>query len=183
MNLFKSFFGKKEEGQNVSESLDIIEETLMGIFDRADFHFSYDLQQKEDDILVEIYGKDEDLLRNRGGQLLEALQFFTKRVLQHQLPDQKIFIQFNSKGFREELDQELLNLADRLKAMALKNKKSIYCKALPPKQRRMVHQHLSEDTRIRTKSVGDGHYKKIKIIPVGDRNFKGRSSYEGRRYR
>lgn len=182
MGLFQNLFGKKE-GKDVSESLDIIEETLMGIFNRADFHFSYDLQQKENDIFVELYGKDEDLLKHRDGQLLESLQFFTKRVLQHHLPEQRIYIRFDSKGFREESDQELLDLADKLKSMALKNRKTMYCKALPPKQRRKVHQHLSEDTRIRTQSIGYGHYKKIKITPMNDRGYRSRSSYNERRHR
>ena len=183
MGLFKKFFGKKDN-TDVSECLDLIEETLMGIFDRADFHFSYDLQQKEDNIFVELYGKDEDLLKSRGGQLLDALQFLTKRVLQHHLPDQRIYIQFDSKGFREKSDQELLDLADQLKSTAIKTKRSMFCKALPPKQRRRVHQHLSRDSRVRTKSIGDGHYKKIKIIPMNERGFRGeRPSYQGRGYR
>ncbi|MCB0415883.1 MAG: hypothetical protein KDD50_16215, partial [Bdellovibrionales bacterium] len=68
-------------------------------------------------------------------------------------------------GFRQEANDELIKLAEKLKGIALKKKKSVYFRALPPKDRKIIHQYLAEDGRVKSQSVGDGLYKKIKIFP------------------
>ena len=178
MSLFSGIltkvFGRKK-GVISSKFIDLTEETLIGILKKGCFDFSYNIRQQENDILVELDGKDKQLLKNRGGEFLDALQFFVKKVLQHQFHGQKVFLRFDSKGSYDDFHQDLLDMADRLKEAALRNSKSVYFKPLSPKQRRIVHRHLSEDTRIKTKSIGDDYYKKIKIIPLERSNFSGRS--------
>ena len=179
-NILTKVFGRKK-GMISSEFIDLTEETLIGILKKGCFDFSYNIQQRENNILVELDGKDKQLLKKRGGELLDALQFFIKKVLQHQFHGQRIFLRLDSKSSYEDFYQDLLNMADRLKETALRNSKSVYFKPLPPKERRVVHRHLSDDARIKTKSIGDDYYKKIKIIPLGEERSKtrgrSRSSY------
>ncbi len=174
MNLFKKFFGSKASGE-ANDIMDVVDTTLEGVLQNSGLELSYDIDDDGDEgIGVEIFGEDEELLKEKEGQLLDAIQFFTKRVVQHQLPEARVRLNFDSNGFREETNQALLELADRLKSMALEKKKSVYCKALPPKDRRIIHQHLSGDERVKTRSVGDGHYKKIKIFPATGGNNNNR---------
>jgi spoIIIJ-associated protein len=56
-------------------------------------------------------------------------------------------------------------LADKLKGIAIDKGKSVYFRALPPKDRKLIHQYLAEDGRVKSRSVGEGHFKKIKIYP------------------
>ncbi|MCB0392953.1 MAG: hypothetical protein KDD25_00245 [Bdellovibrionales bacterium] len=163
MNLFKKIFGKGGD----SSVIEVIEATLEGVLDRAGLDLSFDVKaESNEEYLIELFGEDEELLKEKEGQLLDAIQFYTKRVVQHQLPESRVKLEFDSNGYREEADQALVELAERLRDMALEKQKSVYCKALPPKDRRIIHQHLSEDDRVKTKSIGDGHYKKIKIFPA-----------------
>lgn len=60
----------------------------------------------------------------------------------------------------------MIELADKLKEIALTKGKPVYFRALPPKDRKVVHQYLAEDGRVKSRSVGDGHFKKIKIFPL-----------------
>jgi spoIIIJ-associated protein len=91
---------------------------------------------------------------------------FIKRVLQHQLPDARVNLNLDCNGYRDESSKALIELADRLKEKALEQGRSVYVRALPPKDRKVVHQHLAGDARVKSRSVGEGLYKKIKIYPV-----------------
>jgi spoIIIJ-associated protein len=63
--------------------------------------------------------------------------------------------------------------------MALEQGRSVYYRALPPKERKIVHQYLAQDPRIKSRSLGDGLYKKIKIYPVKSADAKaGEMSHE-----
>ena len=186
MSLFSNIFTKMFSSRHSaipSKIIDFTEEKLEGIIKTGGFHLSYTiLQEGEDAILIELEGEDEGLLKKREGHFLDAFQFFIKKTLQHKFPDKKIpSLQFDSKGFRDNSYQNLLSVVDKLKGMALKNRKSVYLKPLSPKARRMVHRHLSDDRRVKTQSIGNDYYKKMKIIPLGHSNFKSRSSYNQRR--
>ncbi len=178
MGLFSNILTKVFAKKKYTKVIDFTEERLKEVIKKGRFNLSYTIfQEKEDSILIELEGEDEALLKKRGGQFLDAFQFFIKKTLQHKFPDEKVPLQLDSKGFRDNSHQDLLQMVDRLKAAALRNKKSVYLKPLSPRLRRMVHRHLSNDSRIKTQSVGDDYYKKIKIIPSGYSNFKSRSSY------
>ncbi|MEZ4870988.1 MAG: R3H domain-containing nucleic acid-binding protein [Bdellovibrionales bacterium] len=163
--LKKLFGGKKEDGEKID---DIIEDTVIGIIEHGGFELSYEIKVAEDDssVEVELFGEDDEYLKEKDGQLLDAIQLLLTRVVQHQIQDSKVAIMVDSDGFRQQANQALIKLAEKLKGIALKKEKSVYFRALPPKDRKVIHQYLSEDSRIKSHSVGDGLYKKIKIYPA-----------------
>lgn len=164
--IFGKFFGGKKKSDD--QVLDAVEETLQGIIENAGFDLSYEASAEDSggSVFVELFGEDEELLKAKEGQLLDALQLFVKRVLQHRFPEDNIHVDIDSDGFREAANEALLELADKLKGIALDKGKSVYFRALPPKDRKVIHQYLAEDGRVKSRSVGDGHYKKIKIYPA-----------------
>ncbi len=166
--LGKLFGGKKKEETGSSPAIMLIEDIIAGVFEKGNFNLSFDLEISEDqkDVRVEIFGEDEEILKARDGQLLDSIQLLVKRVLQHQLPDDKLNLTIDCDGFREQANDELIELAEKLKGIALSKGKSVYFRALPPKDRKVIHQYLAEDGRVKSRSIGDGHYKKIKIYPV-----------------
>lgn len=165
MGLLDKIFGAKEKGDGAA--LDIIENTLQGIFEKGQFNLSYEISDDENgNINVELFGEDEGELTDREGQLLDAFQLYLKRVIQHQLPEEKINVNCDANGYREESNQELIKLAEKLKKIALEKNKSVYFRTLAPKDRKTIHQYLAEDDRVKSRSVGEGHFKKIKIFPA-----------------
>ena len=168
---FSKIFGKKAITANSPKAL--VEEVLGGLFKAGQFdvHFEVNEENGGETLAVEVYGEDEELLRAREGQLLDALQLFLTRVVQHQLKEERVNIQVDNAGFREQANQELTELAEKLKNIALDKGKPVYFRALPPRERKIIHQYLAEDTRIKSRSIGEGLYKKIKIYSVkGDIN-------------
>lgn len=167
--LLSKIFGKSDKKSELKID-DLVEDVIIGLLEKGNFLLSYEI--KIDDtkgtIDIELFGEDEDQLKERDGQMLDAVQLFLTRVIQHQMPDTRVSITVDCDGFREEANQLLIKLADKLKNIALKKQKSVYFRALPPKDRKVIHQYLAEDARVKSHSVGDGLYKKIKIYPSKD---------------
>lgn len=160
--------GKKKDGPAEVESL--IQSTVQGIIDRAQFNLKFELTHTEENdepvVIINFDGPDEGLLKDREGQLIDAFQLFIKRVLQHHLPEDRTNIVVDCNGFREESNQALVDLAEKLKGIALEKGKSVYFRALPPKDRKVIHQYLANDQRVKSRSIGEGIYKKIKVYPI-----------------
>lgn len=176
--LKKLFGGKKSDLSGGAE--DIIRDTLDGIIDRGAFEISYEISSsKEGDggslVNINFSGPDEELFKDKKGHLLDSVQLILKRVLQHNLPEDRTQILLDSNGFREETEQALIERAENLKMIAIEQGKSVYYRALPPKERKVVHQYLAKDPRVKSRSLGDGLYKKIKIYPAKDNGAESES--------
>ena len=173
--LLGKIFGKKEKGVAID---DVVEDAIIGIIDRGKFELSYELSVNDEkkSVEIELFGEDEELLKNKEGQFLDALQLFVTRVVQNQIEDAGYMVTVDSDGFRQEANDELIRLAEKLKGIALKKKKSVYFRALPPKDRKLIHQYLAEDGKVKSQSVGDGLYKKIKIFPKRKEDSKNSST-------
>jgi len=168
------FFSKLFGGGKKTDLDSVVEATLSGILDKGGFDLSYnlDVEKKEEvtEIKINFSGADEELLKDHKGQLLDAFQLIIKRVTQHNFPDVQTNVQVDCGGFREETEAALIERAEHLKTIAIEQGKSVYYRALPPKERKVVHQYLAQDPRVKSRSLGDGLYKKIKIFPVKNQN-------------
>ncbi len=170
---FSKLFGggkKKETTGGGGKAADVVSEVMTGLIEKAQLEISFKIHSNQngetEELTVEMSGADEDLLTEKEGALLDAFQLFIKRVLQHQLPNDRVNVSFDCNNFREESNKSLVDLAEKLKEKALEQGRSVYLRALPPKDRKIIHQYLANDERVRSRSIGDGLYKKIKIYPV-----------------
>lgn len=166
---FSKLFGGKKKDENSVEGL--VHTTVGQLIEKAGFDLSYEVtssknEEGEDQILIELSGADDGLLKDREGQMIDAVQLFVQRVVQHNFPEDRTKISVDCNGFLNESSQQLIELAEKLKNVAIEKGKPVYFRALPPKDRKVIHQYLSEDNRVKSRSVGDGLFKKIKIFPV-----------------
>jgi spoIIIJ-associated protein len=175
--LFGKLFGKKSKKDEGPTG--IVGELLGRIIELGGFELSFDTTTLEDGSLhVNVFGKDEELLTYKEGQLLDSLQLYVRRAIQHQLPEENIIVNLDSANFREQANEALIALAEKLKGIALDKGKSVYFRALPPKDRKVIHQYLAEDGRVKSRSIGEGHFKKIKIYPTKSANEEGSEEHD-----
>lgn len=180
---FSKLFGggkkKTTGGPSTSAAADgsavsLVQQTMDGLIEKAHLDLTFDVRSEmngdTEEVTVEFSGQDEELLTEKEGALLDAFQLFFKRMLQHQMPEARVNVSFDCNGYRDESSKALVDLAEKLKEKCLEQGRSVYLRALPPKDRKIVHQHLATDERVRSRSVGDGLYKKIKIYPVKNQN-------------
>ncbi len=175
VGFFSKLFGSKKSEVGNSDLKSLVSDTTLGLIEKGGFDLSFDLVDgKNEDakgtswpsLSVQFSGNDEDLLKDKKGQLLDAFQLLLKRVAQHNFPDDRTNITVDCGGYREESEQALIERAESLKNIVLEQGRSVYYRALPPRERKIVHQYLAQDSRVNSRSLGDGLYKKIKIFPA-----------------
>ena len=163
---FGKIFGTGNKKKKTEGVEGLVEQILGEVIDLSGWELTMEISKGDDEINVNFLGEDDELLLSKEGQLLDALQLFIRRAVQHQLPDERGNINLDCAGFREQANEALIALAEKLKDIALTKGKSVYFRALPPKDRKVIHQYLAGDGRVKSRSIGDGHFKKIKIYPV-----------------
>lgn len=174
MGLMSRLFGGGGDKKSYKNPKALIEGIFSELIEISGLQLSFDVtlnkEEETESYKLNFYGDDEEMLTSKDGQLLEAFQLFIKRVLQHNFPDTPVNVACDSNGFREKETQQLEATIDKLKQKVLAQGRPVYVKALPPKERRIVHQFLARDERVKSKSIGDGHFKKIKIFVANGGN-------------
>lgn len=167
MGFLSKIFGGSKEKAVLKKAEQVLEEVLFELLKRSGLNLSFEVKRTDDNgMLVDIFGEDEELLLEKDGQLIDSIQLFLVRVVQHRFQEDRVEISVDCNGFRDESNKALLDLAEKLRDRALDKKKSVYFRALPPKDRKVVHQFLATDGRVKSRSVGEGVYKRIKVFPV-----------------
>ena len=145
-----------------------IEDILSEFLKKGNLSLSFQVSEKgEEDLYVDIFGEDEGLLKTRDGRLLQAFQTYFLCAVKKRFPEFKGRLVTDSGDFWEEKRQKLLSLAESLAERAVRTGRAVFLKkALPSRERRMVHERLSADKRVKSLSDGEGFLKNIKIVPV-----------------
>ena len=124
------------------------------------------------EIILEVKAADSGLLIGRKGQTLEALQYLVGRIAgEHQGSDGPHIV-IDIENYRERRRKTLEDMALRLGEKAKRQRKTVTVDALSAADRRIIHAALQDDPWVTTKSLGQGSYRRLLIIPEGDRKIK-----------
>lgn len=127
-------------------------------------------------VRVELSGPDQELLIGPEGQTLDAIQYLIRKILGKQSA-KKIVLELDVGGFRRNRRQDLESRALALAAEVKATGRSHTVPAINPAERRIIHLALQADPDIRSRSVGEGVFKKVLIYLPG----KGRTNPPRRR--
>jgi spoIIIJ-associated protein len=130
---------------------------------------------KADEIVLEVICDDSGLLIGRKGQTLEALQYLVTRIAGDRHGSEGLHILVDIENYRQRRKKSLEDMALRLGEKAKRQRKTVTVDALSAADRRIVHAALQDDPWITTKSLGQGSYRRLLIIPEGDRKRKEES--------
>jgi spoIIIJ-associated protein len=122
-----------------------------------------------DETILEIRTEDSGLLIGRKGQTLEALQYLVTRIAGERLASEGPHIVIDVEKYRERRRRTLEDMALRLGEKAKRQRKAVTVDALSAADRRVIHAALQDDPWLSTKSLGQGSYRRLLIIPEGDR--------------
>ncbi|MCL2458047.1 MAG: Jag N-terminal domain-containing protein [Desulfobulbus sp.] len=149
------------------------EESLAAI--QADLHQLLALMELPSEVRVmfadntvhcTITGSHEAHIVGPEGRTLDSLQYLLRKMVAKHLPD-KIMLSLNAGDFRERRAEELKLRAVELAAQVKADGKTQAIPALNPSERRVVHMALHDDKDIRSRSVGEGLFKKVLIYKPG----------------
>jgi spoIIIJ-associated protein len=119
----------------------------------------------EDEVYLEIMGKDSGRIIGKKGQVLQALQFLAHRAINRPGEERK-HVLVDAEGYRSRRDDSLASMARRLGKQAVQEGKIITFEPMNPRDRRVVHLALAKVEGVITKSEGEGEDRRVQIIPV-----------------
>ena len=121
---------------------------------------------EQNTVQCNISGPHEEHIVGPEGRILDSLQYLLRKMVSRHLPD-KIMLALNAGDFRERRAEELKVRAVELAELVKADGKTQAIPALNPSERRVVHMILQEDKGVRSRSVGEGLFKKVLIYKPG----------------
>lgn len=146
-----------EQGEKASE---ILQEILRHMEAEA----SVALDQRSNEVLLTLTGKDSAALIGRNGQILDALEYVLNRIVTRS-EESDAHLTLDAEGYRERRRKNLENLALRLGERAKRRKRPVALSLLSPRDRRVIHLTLEGDPLISTRSMGRGYFRRLYIVP------------------
>jgi spoIIIJ-associated protein len=128
-----------------------------------------EIKTSGDETTLQIHADNSGLLIGRKGQTLEALQYVVTRIAGEHYAAEGPHIVVDIEKYRERRRKMLEDMALRLGEKAKRQRKTVTVEALSAADRRIIHAALQDDPWVSTKSLGQGSYRRLLIIPEGDR--------------
>lgn len=113
---------------------------------------------------IEIVGDGSGLIIGKRGQTLDALQFIVNRILNKDRSE-PLYVTIDTEGYRQRHMDLLRSMAFKMGQKARRTGQSVSLEKMNPYDRRIIHLALKNDNRVNTKSIGEGVYKKVVIVP------------------
>jgi len=115
-------------------------------------------------ILLAVTGEESGLVIGRRGQTLDALEYLVNRVVGRD-GERGGRIVVDVERYRERRQEALEQLARRLAEKAKVTGRVVSVNPMSPRDRRIVHLTLQDDSGVATRSQGTGHYRRVLLIP------------------
>jgi spoIIIJ-associated protein len=119
---------------------------------------------KDNTLFFDITCSDPSSLIGRKGRTLEAIDYLVEKVLNKRQKN-RIHSRIDVEGYLEKRKEKLISSALYLADKAKRLKKPMSMGEISFNDRRDVHMLLKKESGIKTRSVGNGHYKKLIIFP------------------
>ncbi|WP_417911340.1 Jag N-terminal domain-containing protein [Candidatus Electronema sp. PJ] len=117
-------------------------------------------------VACKISGEYQAILTGQEGRTLDSLQYLLRKMTSRLLPD-RTKLSLEVGDYRERRIEELKKRVLELAAQVREDGMTQAIPALNPSERRIVHMFLQDDKEIRSRSVGDGLFKKVLIYKPG----------------
>lgn len=130
-----------------------------------------------DTVDIQIQGDYVKEIIDQNGKVLDSLQYILRKIISQKYSE-KATISIDAGNFRKNRVKELKELGLKLAEEAKQTGKTRSISSLNPSERRVVHVALQDDKEIRSRSVGDGLFKKVLIYKPGS---KGKNPSSRRR--
>ena len=156
----------KPAAEITSSHLDKVKSDLEQIMTLMGFPGTAAVSNEGNRIKGHITSNHIDEITGPEGQVLDSIQYLMRKMISRMV-EGKVMFSLDAGNYRQErrkdLEERALKLAEEVKESG--RTKSI--PAINPAERRIVHMTLQNDTSIRSRSIGEGHFKKILIYVPG----------------
>lgn len=148
------------------ESLDGVCHELTTLLQLMGLPSKVEIEAQGSSVRCHVSSEFQEDLTGQEGKILDSLQYLLRKIVAKKISE-KIRIAIDVGDFREKRHDELQDQARELAALVKADGKTQVIPSLNPSERRVVHMALQDDKEIRSRSVGDGLFKKVLIYKPG----------------
>ena len=155
---------------------DIIKKELDTLLSLVDIDAQYDLNVEESNgvqyIKISFNGENLGYLIGNHGKHLESLQYVFSLILRKKFEEGTEYrVLMDVGGYKEERNKKIERMALQKADDARILGEPIELEPMSPSDRRVVHMALQVFDDIKTESVGEGNDRRVKIIPISDKEI------------
>lgn len=122
------------------------------------------------DLYVDLSGPDAEMLLDRNGEVLHALEHLAAKVLRLE-PEEHDRVSFDALGFKADRAEELKEMAQKGIDSVRETSRPFSFHPMNSRERRMLHLILREHEDLRTESSGEGGRRFVVLYPKDTRSF------------
>lgn len=156
----------KAPAQLSEQSLELIKDELETILKLMDCPSTVTVENDGGTALCRVSDEHQELLVSQEGRVLDSLQYLLRKIISKKVSG-RIQLTIDVGDFREKRYQELQDRAIEYATLVKQDGKTQVIPSLNPSERRIVHVALQDDPDIRSRSVGEGLFKKVLIYKPG----------------
>lgn len=122
----------------------------------------YEIVVDSEFLKIDMQGNDASKLIGYRGDILNSLQIIINAIANKNC-ESKVRVILNIGDYKEKREKALEELADKIARTVLKTGKSITLEPMVAYERKIIHNRLQSNNKIRTYSIGDEPYRKVVI--------------------
>jgi spoIIIJ-associated protein len=159
--------GKEPESEELSaEVFELVRHELAQMLELMGYPSTVEVTAKGTSVLCHVGEEHEEILTGQDGKTLDSIQYLLRKIIVRKVPN-RLRLTVDIGNYREKRLTNLKEQAAQLAENVKSDGKTQVIAALSPSERRVIHMSLQEDKEIRSRSVGDGLFKKILIYKPG----------------
>ena len=136
---------------------------LADVFDATGLQLRVAVKQGVGGEVLDIEGKDAELLQAQTGELLEALQHVINQVFGRSLTGTARLV-CDVNGFRATREAELQAMANLAANRVRQTGLPFTFEPMSSNERRIIHLTLADSPDLSTESIGEGSERKLRIV-------------------
>lgn len=116
----------------------------------------------EENVFVDMEGKDSGTIIGKRGQTLDAIQYLTSLVVNKD-SEKYIRVVIDAENYRAKRERTLEQLANRLADKVKRSGKSVRLEPMNPYERKVIHATIQNRPEVTTRSEGEEPYRRVVI--------------------
>lgn len=140
-------------------------EAIEWLLDLVDLDLDPTVYEGDERFEIELRGNDRDILIADNGKALAALEHLVPRVMRG-VCGEVYPCRVDSENYQLLREEHLRATARKVASRVGREGRPEILEPMDPSDRRIIHVELSEDPSVTTRSLGDGFFKRIKVLPA-----------------
>ena len=144
------------------------EEQLKSLLRAVELDVELEVEVDGNKLYFNVFGPDARYFLRNKEEILKGASFLLQTLHDKVFPDKDIEIRFDANRTLIQKETEMKGIAETAAAKLMGPGDEIILDPLNPYERRLVHIALKEKPNLQTESIGEGHYKRIKVCYVAN---------------